>query len=724
MSANHSSTRSEALMRLATPARLRSFFAPKTVALVGASESSAWARNVHHGLKLTGRQDGIVVINPNRKDVFGCPTHASLGELGAPVDLAYLFVGPDNVEPVMREAAAIGVKNVVILAAGFSEAGEEGLARQRSLVERAIELDMTALGPNSLGFVNPSAAAPYGSGLKGPLLSGPVGLVLQSGSLTSALIPFATGRGIGCSLLAAVGNEAVISSMDVFELLIEDERTRSIAMFLETLREPARFRQLCMRALHAGKPVVVLKAGRSEAGKRAAMAHTGALASDDAVVDSVMRQCGVVRVSGLEEMVVTAGLLGYQQRLPQGRRLGVVTSSGGGSNLIADKGAESGFSLPALSEATAASLRAVLPPFASVQNPLDVTGFWMNTGGAGQVLKPEDDALMKVSRDPSMDLVVHVMTALPNEKPADPAPVEARIHALAREMREAPVPTFTLTLANLPLEPYPRDLLAAAGIHLLPGVDLGLTAIDHATRWNEQRASILADPDAPATSTRPLTVRVAPGTWSEWEARQWFQSQGVPFVPAELVKTAAEAVGAAEKAGWPAVLKLCSREVPHKSDVGGVALRLADAEAVRLAFDRVSRAGAGKQVDGVLVSPMRAQGVELLLGVTMDPTFGPTLTVGLGGIWVELLKDVAIRALPLTRPQIRAMLGELRGVSLLEGARGGVAADLDKVVDTIFRFAEAALSLGDALEAAEINPLLVNAGQVEALDALVITRVR
>lgn len=407
--------------------------------------------------------------------------------------------------------------------------------------------------------------------------------------------------------------------------------------------------------------------------------------------------------------------------------MGVVTSSGGGSNLIADKASESGFTLPALSIATAESLRAVLPPFASVQNPLDVTGFWMNTGGGGKVLKPEDDALEKVSRDPSMDLVVHVMTALPNARPADPAPVEARIHALAAVMRQSPIPTFTTTLANLPIDTYPRELLAAAGIHLLPGVDLGLTAIAHATRWNQGRARLLAESAAVATAARPAFVgglagSLPAGNWSEHEARDWLTAMGVSCVPARLVASADEAVSAAQEMGWPVVLKLCSREVPHKSDIGGVALRLQDANSARQAYARVIQAGTGKKVDGVLVSPMREQGVELLLGVTRDATFGLVLTVGLGGVWVEILKDVATRVLPVTRPQIHGMIRDLRGAALLQGARGGVAADMDKVVEILFRFAEAALSLGDRLEAAEINPLLVNAGQVEALDALVITR--
>jgi acyl-CoA synthetase (NDP forming) len=709
-----------AVRRLTTPERLRAFFSPRTVALVGASESSAWARNVHHGLKLSGFREGIVVVNPGRKDVFGCETVPSLRDWRESVDLAYLFVGPENVDAVLADAAACGVRNAVVLAAGFGETGAEGAARQKKLVQRAVELNMTLLGPNSLGFVNPAVAAPYGSGLRGPLLRGPVGFVLQSGSLTSALIPFATGRGTGCSLLAAVGNEAVISSMDVFELLLGDEKTQSIALFLETVREPHRFMALSRRALELGKPVTVLKAGRSEAGKRAAMAHTGAMASDDAVVDAAFRQSGVVRVSGLEELVVTAGLLGYQRRLPRGRRMGVVTSSGGGSNLIADKAAEEGFTLPEFSPATAVPLRAALPPFASVQNPLDVTGFWMNTGGSARVLKPEDEALQRVAADPGMDLVVHVMTALPNEKPADPAPAEARIEALAQVMRDAPVPTFTTTLANLPLETYPRELLDRCGIHLLGGVDLALTAIGHATRWNEGRERILAQ-RAYSAAARTVSAPLRQGAWSEHEAREWLASAGVPVVPAALVGNAEEAVAAAEKLGWPVVVKLCSAEVPHKSDIGGVVLRVASADAVRAAFARVMAAAPGRKLDGALISPMRAQGVEMLVGVTRDPTFGPVLTVGLGGIWVELLHDVALRVLPVGPAEVRAMLEQLRGVALLKGLRGGMVADLDRLSGVILAIAEAALSLGNRLEAVEVNPLLVREDGMEALDALVIT---
>jgi len=709
---------------LATPERLARFFAPRIIALIGASESSAWARNVRQGLALTGATDRIRVVNPSRRSFFGIPAVASLGELEEQADLAYLFVGPDRIEAVLREAAAAGIRNAVILAAGFSEAGEAGLERQRRLAALAVELDMTLLGPNSLGFVRPGVAAPYGSGVKGPLLAGSLGLVLQSGSLTSALMPFALGRGIGCSLLAAVGNEAVVSSMDVFEYLLADPSTRAIGLFLETLREPERFLDLAYRALERGCPVIVLKAGRSDAGKRAATAHTGAIASDDAVVDAAFRQAGVIRAESLEEFVTTAGLLASQSRWPGGRRMAVVTSSGGGSNLIADRASELGFDLSAMSPATAAELREVLPPFASVQNPLDVTGAWMSSAGAS-VTKPEDNALKLMAADPEYDLVVHVMTAFPQDEPADRSGVEARITGLAEFMRDAPVPAFTLSLVSLPLGDYPRELLARNGIHLLGGIELGIGAIAHGVRWNERRTAILAAGRTAAMQPAPATNPPSPdseGVWSEHEARMWLGGFGVPFVPAELVHSASEASAAAERLGLPAVVKICQSGLAHKSDVNGVALRLQTGEAVEEAFSRVVTAVPGGRE--ALVSPMRQGGVELLVGVSRDPTFGPVLTVGLGGIWVEILHDAQIRVLPVSRETVREMLHDLRGFALLEGARGGLRADLEAVIDAILSVAQGALALGDRLDAVEVNPLLAFEQGAEALDALVVTRER
>ncbi|MES2988376.1 MAG: acetate--CoA ligase family protein, partial [Pseudomonadota bacterium] len=689
--------------------------------LVGASESSAWARNVYQGLALTGATDGIRVVNPSGRSFFDIPAAASLSDLDETPDLAYLFVGPDRIETVLREAAAAGIRNAVILAAGFSEAGEAGLERQRRLAALAIELDMTLLGPNSLGFVRPGVAAPYGSGIRGPLLNGSLGLVLQSGSLTSALMPFALGRGIGCSLLAAVGNEAVVTSMDVFDYLLGDDDTRAIGLFLETLREPDRFMALTYRALEREVPVIVLKAGRSDAGKRAATAHTGAIASDDAVVDAAFRQAGVIRADSLEEFITTAGLLATQRRWPAGRRMAVVTSSGGGSNLIADRASALGFALTEMSPSTAEQLRAVLPPFASIQNPLDVTGAWMSSAGAS-VTKPEDNALALVAADPEYDLVVHVMTALPQEAQADPAGVEARIAGLAEFMRDAAVPPFTLSLVSLPLGDYPRELLARNEIHLLGGIELGLGAIAHGVRWSERRAAILAagrEGDMQSLAASP-PVPIIGGVWSENDARIWLGSFDVPFVPAELVRSADDAAAAAERLGFPAVVKICEPGLAHKSDVGGVALRLQTADAVREAFDRVVSAISGGRE--ALVSPMRQGGVELLVGVSSDPTFGAVLTVGLGGVWVEIMHDASIRVLPVSRETILEMLHDLRGFPLLEGARGGVRADLDAVVDAILSVAQGALALGDRLEAVEVNPLLAFEQGAEALDALVITR--
>lgn len=710
---------------LVTPERLRSFFAPRHVALVGASDASGWSRNVYGNMQKVGGAE-VSIVNTSRSVVHGRSAFRSLAEVSDPIDLAYLFVGRDRVSPVLDELATVGVRNAVVLAAGYGEIGDEGKRLQEQLRRQAQERDITVLGPNSLGFITPGVAAPYGSGFATVPDRGPVGFALQSGSLASALIPFAADRRIGFSSLVAVGNELMISALDVFSMMLDDPETKVVALFLETIRDAERFLALCDRALELGKPVVVLKSGRTEAGQRAAAAHTGAVANDDAVLDAALRQHGVIRVFGIEEMVVTAGLLAYSPRLPQGSRMAVVTSSGGGCNLIADLADDHAISLPKFSAGTTSALRDILPEFAAAQNPLDVTGTWLSSGGAG-VSKPEDLAVTPISADESVDFVLHVMTALPDAAPADPAPVHARIEALGQIFEQAAVPTFTTSLASRPITDFAGGVLKDAGLHLLGGIDLGVKAISHAVRWMQRKDDPIMKPTAASPITAGTVTAGAEeaarrsGAWSEKSAQD-FLSQYIPVVPSELVTTADGAVAASVRMGQAVAMKICSAEIQHKSDLGGVVLNVSSESDVRGAFHRITEATSEFAAEGVLVSPMREPGVEVAIGVTRDPTFGLALTVGLGGIWVETIKDFAIGVLPLSAGQIERLFRSLKGFPILAGARGRDAVDLDTLVSATLAITRAASALGDDLEALEVNPLRVDERGVEALDALIITR--
>jgi acetate---CoA ligase (ADP-forming) len=714
--------------RLSGADRLSALFTPDSIAIVGASETSSWARNLVHSISLVPGTRTVVPVNPKYAEQFGCPAVRTLRDLQEPVDLAFVLVGPDKVEAVLEDAASVGIKNAVILAGGYSEAGATD--RQRSLAEKAAALDITILGPNTIGYLNAGQGfAPWAVATHAPPLAGPLGAVFESGSMARATFEFAQAHGVGSSIWASVGNGVVVDSLDVMEYLVADDRTKAIMLFLETIKDSGRFLSIARDALEAGKPVVAFKAGRSEEGQRSAMAHTGALATDDAVVDAAFRQSGVVRVESLEELVATAGLLAYSTRLPAGPRMGVVTSSGGGCNIIADMAGEEGLTLPAWAPPTLERLSDAMPPFASLLNPLDTTGYG-HARKRARPTKAEDDLLELAAPDPGVDLMFSMMTPLPAappKVPADREAIEERMRIMGGIVRDSPVPVFLSSNTCLDIGDYPRGLLAENDLFLLPGVDLGLRAVGHAARWTSHRDRLLARSGGRGEpGFRAVADTAGPhGTWAEDEGRELLESFGVGMVPSRLAHSEQEAVHAFEAFGEPVALKICSREIAHKSDAGGVLLGLAGAGDVRGAYrsilESVARAAPEATVRGVLVSPMRSSGIELMVGVTVDPTFGPVLAVGLGGIWVEVLKDTALRVLPVDAGDVRDMLGELRGAPMLEGARGQRPVDLDLLCDAVVAISRAALSLGGRLETLEVNPLRVSCDTVEGLDVLVTT---
>ena len=697
-----------------SPRRLREFFHASSVALVGASENSGWARNVFESLSTAGFPGTFIPIHPRYESVFGVPARPSLRDVEESLDLAFVLVQTEAVESVIQDAAATGVHNLIILAAGFGEQGESGRQLERNIVDIAKRNDIVLLGPNGLGFINaPARLAPYGLNITPPLIAGSVGVVLQSGALASAVLSFARGHGIGLSLLISMGNEAMITTADVIEYLIEDPATRVIALFLEEIRQPSRFVALAERALEKGKPVVAVKVGRSPAGQRTALAHTGAVAGDDAVVDAALRQFGVIRARSLEELLVTAGLLSSSPPL-KGRRMGVVTASGGACDIIADRAHDEGIEIPEFAPETVATLQAILPPFTNAQNPVDATGYGL--ANAPSVARPITGSLEAVTRDPNIDFVFYTGVTLPAAQPPDTQMVERRLDAQLAAISSSPVPVVSATITCSDLGDFARDLLLSRDASLLAGLDLGMTAIGHAIRWEEHRSRTRQRPRPPSDS---VTERLySTGVWSEISGRQLLQDARVPVVPAELVHSAEQAVAAAEHLGYPVVLKIVSRGLAHKSEVGGVALNLSSNTAVREASARLLRLPGS---EGALVSPMRSGGHELLAGVTIDRTFGLVLAVGLGGIWVETLHDVVMRILPIDVHEARHLLGELKATPLLEGARGGEPVDLDRVAEVLVRLTEAAAMLGPSLQTVEVNPLWCRGGQVEALDVLVIT---
>jgi acyl-CoA synthetase (NDP forming) len=711
--------------------QLRGFFRPRSIALVGATDNSRWSLYTYQNLKNYGFPGAVYLVNPNRAIVHDEQAYKTLRDLPEVVDLAFVMVPTSRVLPILQEAAALGTKNAVVLTSGFSEMGEEGAKLELEILTFAQSAGLTMLGPNGNGFVNVAdQITPYGLLITPPLQAGPVGVVLQSGALASAVLTYAQGHGIGLSLMVAMGNETMISVTDVVDYLLDEESTRSVALFLESIRHPDELRRVAEKARSLQKALVALKIGSSEASSRAALAHTGALVGDDRVNDAALRQLGIVRVSSLEDLLSTAALAGYCDPLP-GRHMGVVTPSGGANDLISDLAAQVGLELPEFAPETVERLQTILPEFSTCQNPLDVTGYVVVDSSIQQ------RALEVVVDDPHVDFVLYLSATEGRTEPT-PELLAVRLpeyDRLKQIIHQAQRPVLLTSNTCMDLSPIARLAIERTGLHWTPGIEHGVRAIGRFRWWSDFVSSHGAAAPHPveremAPLAPPLSVMAftpqsqsASGTWIEAQARTLLEQAGIPVVPAQLATTADDAVTAARAVGLPVALKIQSPTLPHKSDIGGVTLNLASEEAVREKFAsmlaRVQSAHPFADIHGVLVSPMRPAGVELLVGVIRDAVWGLVLTVGLGGIWTEVLKDTAVRVLPIGQGEALQMLNELRGAALLRGARGQEAVDLTAVSAVIEQVCRLALALGSRLLALEINPLLATEAGVEALDVLV-----
>lgn len=698
---------------------LYKFFRPRSIALVGATDNSRWSVYTYENLKNFAFPGPIYLVNPNREMVHGTPALKSLREIADSVDLAFIMVPTRHVFSVVEEAAAVGITRFVVLTSGFSEMGTEGARLERELLAYAREHALTILGPNGNGFINiTDRITPYGLPIAPPMSAGPVGVVLQSGALASAVLAFAQAHAIGLSLLVSMGNESMISVTDVVDYLLEDDNTRSIALFLESIRHPSELRRVAAKARARQKPIVALKIGRSAASSRTALAHTGALVGNDDVNDAVFRQLGILRVHSLEDLLTTAALAGYTGPLP-GRRLGVVTPSGGACDILADLAEEAGIALPDFAPETVARLHEILPPFSTPHNPLDVTGYVVVDGTLQQ------RALEVVVNDPNIDVVLYLSSA-DGSRAATPAVLATTLEQydrLAAIVRASPHPVILITNTCLDLQAVARAVVERTGLHFVAGLEHGMHALRQLLWWSElMRASPERTQQEETLPPAPPGLSTFAGIWSEARARTLLQEAGIPVIPGILVASAQEAASAARELGFPVALKIQSAAIAHKTDVGGVALNLSSEDAVRSEFaallGRVRASCPGADIEGVLVTPMRSGGTDLLVSVMRDPLWGQILTLGLGGIWTEALKDTAVRVLPVQRDEIEVMLGELRGATILRGGRGRAPVDIQALCDVIYRITQFARTLAPRLDVLEINPLWIGSGRIEVLDAL------
>ena len=690
---------------------LQRMLRPQSIALVGATERSVWSNSAFENLQRFKYPGALHLVNRSGGTIYGRPALTSLLELREPIDVALLMVPEAAINATLRDLQAVGAAGAVILSSGFAEAGSVGRTRQRELLDIAQTTGIRLLGPNCLGFVNFVDSIPLWTIAARRQPDGAaIAIVSQSGATAAQISTFAGQQRIGLTYMVSTGNEADTEIAEVIDYLVDESRTRVIALFVESIRDPNRFAAVARRVQDAGKAIVALKIGASPVTAVAAQAHTGALVGDDRVFSAVCRQLGIVRVDSVEDLVSTADMIAKLGPLSRDG-IGLVAMSGGMCEIAADQAASCDALLPGLSSATETVLREVIPAFAAPSNPLDITG--------GAMLEPEllGRALRAMRRDEALGIVACLFDA----------PLGTEAVTWAEKVIAQIASGFTGTGARGILLSHTVAGVSKEGAAVMTeygvpysgsGLHHGLKALGKLVEWSRMcRSNRVPDAASIDVATPP------PQLAGEREVLDFLARHGVPAIPAVLAHSEQEAVAAARAFGGPAVLKISSAQIPHKSDVAGVALDLVGDEAVCNAYHhmlgQVATLRPGAVIDGVIVSPMRHGRVELFVGTLRDPQWGPVIAIGLGGVWVEALRDTSLRVLPVLADDVFEMLAELRGSKLLDGFRGAAAVDRTALADVVVRIGNCALALGPELQSLEINPLSVSGTTVEALDALV-----
>jgi acyl-CoA synthetase (NDP forming) len=690
---------------------------PRSIALMGASEKSLWSQLIFANYKAFDYQGKLFAVNRGGKPAHGLPSFESCRAIGEAVDLALVYVPQDAVLEALADIAAAGIRCAMIITSGYADVGADGAKLQEEMLERARALGITVWGPNCLGFNNFSSATPVGAlPAVQPMLPGHVAVVSQSGATAFDLYEFAHSQNIGLSFLAATGNECEISVVDVVDFLVDHEGTKAIAIFCEMVRDPAGFKVAAEKARARGKPLVILKVGRSELATAVAQAHTGSLVGDDKVFDAICQRHGVIVVRSAADLIVTAGLLAATGPL-RAQGLGVVSLSGGACTLVADAAEDIGVSLPAASPQIVARLREVLPSFASTLNPLDITG--------AAVRDPDlfERVIPLMAHSPHIGLMA---ISIPVPTGAGQG-LPAALQSIGRALAAVDKPALLVTTCPKALNDYSREVIAENGLpYVVTGVDSMVRAVGHAFWWSRLVKGCSNDALNVTASSEHKTPSLERSTLSsERAALLYLANFGVPVIPGGVASSAAEALALAEVIAAPVALKIASPDIAHKTEVGGVRLQVAAPDAAT-AFEAimadVARARPDARIDGIIVSPMRGAGIELLVGITRDATWGLILAVGFGGVLVEVLADVVLAPLPVSKAEVIDMLGRLRGAKMFQGHRGAPAIDVAGAADIIVKVGNAAVALGCDLQSLEINPLLMRGDQIEALDALVTWR--
>ncbi len=691
--------------RIAAAASLKPFFEPNAVAVVGASREPESIGYLELEALVTSRFSGPVYpVNPSADVVRSMRSYDSAADLPQQVDLAIITVPAGVVPSVVEDCAENGVRALVVITAGFAETGEEGRERQNRITEIARKHGMRIVGPNCMGLLNTDPEFSLNASFSPSFPpEGTIAMSSQSGALGLSILSLAEERNLGLSKFVSIGNRADVSTNDLLQYWEEDQRTDVILLYLESFGDPRKFARVARRVSRK-KPIVAVKGGRTSAGRRAASSHTASMAGSREAADALFQQTGILRAGDTEEMFDVAAALAHQP-LPAGRNAGIVTNAGGPGILAADAFESEQLELPELREPTKEKLRSFLPHEASLTNPVDMIA----SAGPKEYRK----AVRTVMEAENVDMLVAIYI------PPNRSQREEVVQAICRgvsDAREAGVTGKPVHLVFISDDPPGR--LIETGSESIPTSRYPETAarifgnLCNYREWIEKpTAGFPAFDDVDPETARDLVESVRTERNGGWltagEVRDVLECFSVPVAEGGVAHDADEAVQIADGVGYPVALKISSREIVHKSDVGGVQLDLASPDEVRDAYedmmDRFSEEQEEK-IDGVLVQEMIDEGVEVMIGATRDPQFGHLIGFGLGGVFVEILSDVQFRVSPLTEQDALDMMEEIRGAELLKGYRGKPPVDREALRDALLRLSTMVEHLPEIREL-DLNPV-------------------
>lgn len=699
-------TRAEVRERLATTASLRPFFHPRSVALIGASrDPKSIGYRLLEALRANEFQGTIYPVNPNASEIAGVPVYHSVHAIPDPIDLAVIAVPRQDVLSVVDECAGKDVRVLVVITAGFAEVGADGVALQKQLLEKIRQYGMRMVGPNCFGILNTAPDVQLNATFT--TLFPPRGraaMSSQSGAIGIATLAGARRFHLGISSFVSVGNKADVSTNDLLQYWEEDPATQVILLYVESLGNPRKFARIARRVSRR-KPIVAVKAGRSQSGRRAASSHTAALAASDVAVDALFHQAGVIRAESLEDLLALAAGLSNQP-FPLGRRVGIITNAGGPAVLCTDACEEYELVVPELSASTKSTLASFLPLAAALSNPVDLIA----SATADQYAKAietllsanEVDALiilyMAVTVTDTTDIARGIMTGIESGRNAGAKTKPVLIGWMAEGDRNR---TFQFQEETIP------------AYHLPETPALVLSKAATYAEWRQQPAGMVPDFDdldlaAARTTCATALAQRGSGWLTTEETRHVLRAMRLPVQAGGVAKTADEAAALASQVTYPVVVKLASHQIVHKTEIDGVHLNLKDEQAVREAFESIrTKLVECSQLDameGVLVQPMVTGGVEVMIGVTDDALFGPLIAFGLGGIHVEILGDVQFRITPLTNFDAADMIRKIKGYRLLTGYRGHPSADLEALEETLLRVSRLVEEVPEISEL-DLNPI-------------------